>query len=335
MIQENEDVLNNIFEVKNESGTYKTWSVEFIKSHVIEFLKEKYPDSLILSELNKIDLTIFDNKNNEIIPVEIQKSTIFRNKGKYIFNHAEFEDSIRRQLNYNIKYSNICWFFFDAEYLRYLQSGNIKRNAIIDMEWIIELMEENKLKVFSIKYDGLVKELTTRDFDFIKISENEIVLNKNKLKIFRNVVNGYNFNQDEISKFYFLFSNRNKNTEENSSIGFFTKSDNKRCKLYGNILQSIASLVEINNLLDMNSKNRNDRYYATYLGIFEVISNHNSGKIGNHMKFVDKFDVCKYFPGYLRREKIWDVYKDREMGGNFFSELCIGRFINIKSLLDY
>lgn len=96
-IIENTEKLNNngIVEVKYENGIYKTWTVTLVRPLITKFLKEKYPDSLIISEFGKIDITVFDNILNDQIPVEIQKTPIGSNR----FVHCRFEDSIRRQVD--------------------------------------------------------------------------------------------------------------------------------------------------------------------------------------------------------------------------------------------
>ncbi len=336
---EENDNKNNINEICINNIIYKTWSVELIRPFITNFLKEKYPKSLILSEINKIDILLLDNESNEIIPVEIQKTPIDYRNGS-CFRHAGFEDMIRRQLEDNIENYEKCWFFFDSEYLRFLQSKDVGKNTSINMTWLVKLMKENKLKVFVMRYDGIVTELTTKDFDFLKnISQTCIIgyenddriLNRNKLKILKNVLHGYNFTQKEIHKFENDFKNSN---EEKRNI-YFIKSGDKRCNLYGYILQTITTLKRVNEILDMNNSDPADRRYATCIGVFEIIGNHASGQRGHHMKFVDKFDICKYFPGYLRREKHWLTYKGNELDGKTVSNMCGGMYRNSSTLFDF
>lgn len=254
--------------------------------------------------------------------------------------HTEFENSIRKQLDDNIDSYKICWFFFDSEYLRYLQSKNIKKTISINMTWFTKLMKENKLKAFSIKYDGLVKELTSKDFDFLKYMSNtcpigyendERILNRNKLKIYKNIIKCYNYNQEEIDNFYKI---PKVVGEKYTSI--FTKSNEERRRLYGYILYSMSHLSVINKGLSMNieasTEFKNFKFNSAYLKIIEIIG--NSG-YKDQIKIVDKFDICKYFPGYVRREKLWLVYKNKVMSYNVFYDLCIGRFLNHKTIFDF
>jgi len=332
---------NEFIEVKYENETYKIWKVKFIRPKITEFLKkEKYPDSLIVYELNQIDITIFDYESDSIVPVEIQKTSTFKSKYKknyYSINHSGFEDRIRRQIENNIKEYDKCWFFMDLEYLRYLQSGNLKKNISIDMTWLIKLMNENKLKAFAIKYDGLVKELTVEDFKFIELTEDQKVLNRNKLKIYINIIRNLKFDDNEINKFYIILDNENK--QHNWKEEFRNNSgDNKRRELYGWILYSMSDLSAINEILNMNSKIINYNYFRNikrclfYIGIFDVVEYRNNGYITT---FIDKFDICKYFPGYMRNKKQWDGYKGNNLTHSTFTMIANGSLKQHKTMLDF
>jgi len=313
---------NGIVEVRYGNEVYRTWKVEFIRPLTIKFLKGKYPESIVIRELNNIDITIIDKKTDEIIPIEIQKTPLIHAR----FNHSEFEKEIRKGIEDNIENYDICWFFMDSEYLRYLQSENVGKGTSVNLTWVIDLMRGCKLKVFTIKYDGTVKELTTKDFDFLKnisqtcsIGENsdERILNRNKLKIFKNVIIECNFNQKEIDNFYLNFNNRISN--EKDAISFFKKSNNDRCKLYGYILMSIGNLPSINIIMDMNGFDNATKRNLVYLRIFDVVGTCGHGNV---VRFVDKFDICKYFPGYLRNKKQWDSYKNLNV--NLTHETLVG-----------
>ena len=328
-----EDVQINeydgIIEVKYRNEIYKTWKVKFIKPFVIKFLKEKRPYSLIAPEIDKIDTTVFDNETDDIIPVEIQKTSLSNRK----FNHTDFERAIRKQIEANIKYSGKCWFFFDSEYLRYLQSNNLSSGSDIDMAWFVELMKENKLKAFTIRYDGLVKELIIKDFDYIKLSEDQITLYTNKLKIYRNVMLNYKFTQEEIDKYLVDF---NDNHDINDGLSkHCTKSIDDRCKLYGNILYAIGNLNGINNILNMNYCNINhnhDKSNTIIFGIFDVVGIHKQAYL---IRFVDKFDICKYFPGYIRNREQWNGYKGNNLTHSTFTMIANGSLKHQKSMMDF
>jgi len=330
---ENVNDQNGIVEVKYGNEVYKTWTVELIRPLITKFLKEKYLDSFIVNELNHIDITVFNNISKDIIPVEIQKTPIKSSGG---FRHANFEDLIRRQIEDNIENYNICWFFFDSEYLRYLQSDNVGKNTSINMTWFIKLMKDETLKAFTIKYDGTVTGLTTKDFDFLKnvsqtcqigYDNDERILNRNKLRIFHNVIKGYNFTQEEITQFENAFYNRmNKNIANHQ---FLKKSNNKKCILYGHILDTISRLLSINQLLCCNIKQNeelNVRYGVT-LCLFEQ-NNFNGKSKHSRICFSDKYNIAQYFPGYIKNKELWDYCKNKQrvFTINDFSGLVTGTF---------
>ncbi len=338
---------NKIVEVKYGNEIYKTWKVEFIRPLITKFLNNKYPNSSIVREINKIDITIFDNKSNNIIPVEIQKTPIDKRSTKIYFLHTQFEQFIRKQLEDNIENYEKCWFFFDSEYLRFLQYGIVGKSTSINLTWLVNLMKEESLKVFTIRYDGIVKELTTKDFDFLKevsqtcsigYDNDERVLNRNKLKIFHSVIKGYNFTQEEITNFENEFDNRG-DTKYVKSTDYFHNSNDERCKLYGSILSVFRNLSIINNILSCNCSKH--VVYCITLGILYQnefrADNHNS-----YIKFIDKFDVAKYFPGYIKNKEMWDYckIKQRLFSSNEFYGIIEGTFNyefikKQSSLLDY
>ncbi len=192
---------NNGNGIVNLNG-YIFWSkAEIVKPYIMKYLKDTFINALIIYEFNKIDIVIL----GENIPVEIQSKNVRLNqRNSYQLSHAEFEDRIRRQIEDNITNYSKCWFFFDSEYFRYLQNSTLNKNTSIDMSWFVKYIKEEKLKVFTIKYNGLVKELTIDDFNFLEEihSNDEICLDTNKLKIYKNVLKGYNFTQKEIDDYY-------------------------------------------------------------------------------------------------------------------------------------
>ncbi len=328
--------LNQIKEINIDGIIYKIWSIKWITPYLIKYIKETYPDGLVCP-FNRIDFVIFDNKTGDIIPVEIQRTILNRNH----FGHSQFEGAIRKQLEDNIENYEKCWFFLDEEYLKYLHNGIKRKDISINMDWLVLYMKDYKLRTFSINYDGVVKELTTKDFKFLEQISNTCmisydsdnrILNRNKLKMFINVMKGYEFNQEEIDKYQKDYIENSDKKKSQASGDFFRKSKNIRCKLYGYILQSLNCLITINNCLDMDSTNRHDKYHATVLGIFEVIGHSCHG---NTIKFTDKFDICKYFPGYLRQEKKWNFYRGNSIAANTFTDIINGVYKNNKSLMDY
>ena len=319
-VQLSNDVLNGTVEVKYGNEIYRTWKVEFIRPLITKFLKGIYPESLIIRGLT--DIVVFDGKSDDIVPSEIQKTPILKSKERYFFSHTEFEDRIRRQLEDNITSYGKCWFFFDSEYLRYLQTKSLGSTVSINLIWLVKLMRENTLKAFVIKYNGEVRELTTKDFEFLKnvsstcsigYENDERVLNRNKLKIKKNVLFGYNFKQEEISQFESEFDCRVDEKEKIYGImDYCIKNKNKRCKLYGDITQAINSLSIINNILSCTVESVHIRtVYGVMLGLFH--QNEFRGHNPNvRIQFVDKFNIAQYFPGYLRNKEMWDYCKEKE-----------------------
>jgi len=311
---------NEIVEVIYGNETYKTWKVEFIRPLIIKFLKNKFPDSLIVREINQIDITMFDNLSINKIPIEIQRTPLITSKNKNkTFGHSEFERKIRAQIDINIENYGKCWFFMDSEYLRYLQNDNIGKNASIDLTWLIKLMKEKTLNIFAIRYDGLVKELVIKDFGFLKnISQlcqigcdnDERILCRNKLEIYYNIINKCKFTQEEITQFEYEFDKRN-NKDEHHSSRFYMKSENERCKLYGNIMNSISDLSTTNDILSCTITKNLYTTHAVTLGLFDQNEFHGFNN-NARIQFVDKFDIAQYFPGYIRNKEMWDYCKKKQ-----------------------
>ncbi len=94
--------VNKNDEIVNFNG-YIFWRyVEKVMPFIKNYLRTKFPNSLILHEFNRIDIIVLD----EEIPIEIQTT-------RYIseLHNADFEDRIRRQIEDNIENYGKCWFF--------------------------------------------------------------------------------------------------------------------------------------------------------------------------------------------------------------------------------
>lgn len=318
------------FKIKNE--VYGIWSVNHIKHYLLIFLKEKVPNSIISQEINDIDFIIINNENDDINPVELQRTIVGGNKGG--FQNSQLEKSIRKQIDDNIKSYGKCWLFFDSEYFRYLNNGKFNKTVNLDMNWCIDYMKENKLKVFTIRYDGLVTELFVKDFEFLEQinSDDEIILNINKLKIYRNVLKGYRYSQIEIDNYYeerdkLIFENKDKE----SIRDLLSKSENVRNVLHAKIINALTTLPGINKVLNMEMVERRRLFEAGYLEIFELVNSYSNKST---MKFVDKFDICQYFPGYVRNKEIWNKYKNCNLLSDQLNALCNGKYKNVKEIGD-
>jgi len=99
-------IQNGIIDVKYGNNIYKIWNIKHITQQTIDFLKNNYPNSLILPEINHIDFTIFDNNSDDIIPIEIQKTPLMGASHK--FSHAQYENLIRKQIEDNIENYEKC-----------------------------------------------------------------------------------------------------------------------------------------------------------------------------------------------------------------------------------
>lgn len=331
---------------------YNFWThADYMKPCIIKFLKDRFLGKVVVRELNMIDLSIPE----ENLPIEIQ-ATVVTTLGYPTF--ARFEKDVRDQIDQGVIYG-ISWLFFDSELLRSMK--NAGRGMSINMDWFRKLMKEEKLKVFTVSYDGIIEEKQYGDFDFlayvsqtcpVAAGTDDAILNKNKMKIYTNVRKLYNFTQDDIDKFYdawrkYCDINNIDRTDRNDKFyEFLRKQKDERSKLYGNVLHDISNLPTINDLLI--SKTAKDstkwiataKHYASILGIFDVYggSSHNATTI-----FVDRANICQYFPGYVRNKEMWDYLKESKMELNRrqFDAIVEGRInpldwkITIEEKLNY
>ncbi len=312
-----DDIVNKKDGLINFNGFVFWNKAKIVKPYVKQYLREKFPNSLIIRELNQIDLVDL----NENLPIEIQ-STPSSNIG---IKNSYFEDLIRRQIEDNIENYERCWFFFDSEYYRYLKD-TIHDKLSMNLDWFAKYVKENKLKVFTVKYDGIINELNYEDIGFIKkvsntckieYNEDSRILNRNKLKIMNNILKGHKFTQEEIDRFIADFDNR-ENESNNNLCQFLTKEKDKRKQIYGYVLQALGNLESINNILDMKQNyGKGEKRFARNIGIFKIYGLGN----GSKTEFKDEFNICQYFPGYLRRSEFWSKLKDGHYTDTLLREL--------------
>ncbi len=335
--QDNENQYNEGIVKINQNGIeYTVWTMaDFIKPYIVKFLKDKFPGMLIVRELNKIDLTIPEDN----LAVEVESTHLI---GTH-FSYSGWENSIRCQIEQNINNYGRCWFFFDSEFLRAMR--NASRGISVNMDWFRKLMKEEKLKVFTVSYDGIIEDKEYNDFDFlsemsktcqIASKTDDMILNNNKMKIYINVIKGYGFSQTEIEKFdndfveYCRLNKINDKSKNDTKKQFLGKENDERSSLYGKILCAIGNLPGINQLLDKKSNNKTAKYHAKFLGIFYVGGPNNFPIT----KFIDIFDICKYFPGYLRNKGTWDKLKGHNLNARQFDNVVTGR-TDVINGLDY
>lgn len=322
-----------------ENGIYKLngytfWSkVEVVENYVMNDLKEKFPNSLIVPELNRIDLAVI----SENLPVEIQTTQVSNDA----VHHTQFEDKIRKQIEDNIENYEKCLFYFDAEYYRYLNES-ASSNTSINLDWLAKYVKENKLKIIAVKYNGEIKELKYEDLSFIRKLSNTCkieyesdkrILNRNKLKIINSILIGHKFTQNEIHNFTYDYNTR---TDKASSMSnFLMKEKDERKNIYGRISYSMGHLEWINDILNMNENyEKGGKRLGSHLGIFKL---YGHGGSDNRMEFKDYFNICQYFPGYTRNEKIWNElrygsFSDRQLRDIFFVK---NKQNKQKTMVDY
>lgn len=313
-------MLEEIDGIVRKDG-YVFWNnVSVVDDYVFKFIRNKFPDSLILPEFNLVDWTVIDKD----LPIEIQ-STIVNNKSKTI-SHSQFEEHIRQQLEQNIKNSGRCWFFFDGEYLRYLQNAATGAMSI-NFDWFYRLMKENKLNVFTVIYDGKIEEKSCEDFGFIKklsrtcelaIDEDSRILERNLLKITTNVSNYYGITTEEMVELRKKFNERNHDdTKYHFRDWLHREEGTDREKIISDIYRSLFSLNMINMGFDCkvpDDKNiSNITVRFSMLGLTERLYGRNQNVI---KRFVDLPNISQYFPGYIRNKEKWDYLKESKTNLN-------------------
>lgn len=333
-----EDSRDGIIRVMQNGIEYTVWTrADIVTRYIKDCLKKRFHGKLIIRELNKIDLSIPE----ENLPIEIQATIAGPNRISY----AQWEKVIRSQIEQNIINYDRCWFFFDSELLRCIQ--NAGKQMSINMDWFRKLMKEEKLKVFTVSYDGIIEHKEYKDFDIlseksqtcpIAAETDDMTLNGNKMKIFANVTKGYIFTQEEIDKFDNDYRSLKVNEIDNVSkkggmCDFLIRQNDERAKLYGYVLHAIGSLPIINQLLNREC-NKDGQYsgirFAKILGIFNT-EGHSKKVI---TEFIDRFDICKYFPGYLRNKEIWNKLKGHNLNTRQFGNIVEGKSDVIKGI-DY
>lgn len=314
---------------------YAWWyDVRVVDNYIFEFIKNKFPKSLILPEFDQIDWFVID----ENLPIEIQSTiTHLRVTGSRDNSplHSEFENKIRRQLEQNIINYDKCWFFFDTDYLKYLQNDLFK-NASINLDWFYKFIKDEKLKVFTCSYDGKIEEKSCKDFNFIlkfsstcRLSEEQDsrILQRNKAKIANNVFKYYEITTEEMIELRIKFNKRDNNEINDGDLRrwLLRKERNEREKMIGNIYTSLVSLDIINIGFGCKIVNVSDvSPYFNYLGLTEKLYGNNQNVI---KRFIDKHNISQYFPEYIRNKEKWDYLKESNMKINVrqFAAILTGK----------
>lgn len=308
--------MSDIIEFKG----YTFWhNVDMVENYLWDYLENKFPDSIIFPELFGADFVVL----NENIPVEVQSTMLINHEkgtenARTSPNHTQFELCIEKQIKQNVNYFGVCWFFFDSEYLRYLQN-ELTRRTRINLDWLYQLMKEGKVRAFTISHDGIITEISHKAFNFLnevsmtcKVGQNEDyrVLDRNKFKIISNVLKGYEFTSEELFNFKEDFIKSGQNIFNN---WLQRNGSSDRETLFGSILRSCGSLEFINQILDCaddgTKLTRSNKYLLTILGLFEV----EGEARGAVTSFKDKFEIANFFPGYEKNKTIWNYLRTNEI----------------------
>jgi hypothetical protein len=301
---------------------YTFWyDVSVVDDHIFQYLCNKFPNGLVVPEFCEIDYFVLQQN----LPVEIQSTML---KPSLTPAHSGFEKTIRQQLEQNINNYGKCWFFFDSEYLRYLQT-DIEKNISINYDWFYKLMREEKLKVFTVSHDGKIEERNTKEFEFIRKfsstcvleeNEDERVLQRNKSKIMYNILKGMNIKSEDMVKLRNkLLQIKKENNLKGTFWQFTSFIDDETERSICNIYRMLGGeLTTINRALDCKiDECDNDRdksmvlWYLDVLGITEITW---GGKGQNSLRrVVDKSNDFQHFPGYVRNKDKWNYLKDGKM----------------------
>lgn len=319
---------------------YTFWhNVGVVENYVWDYLENRFPDSIVFPELFRADFVLL----NENIPVEIQSTILlFSKKGtdnaRIIISHTQFELSIEKQIKQNVNRFGVCWFFFDSEYLRYLQN-ELTRAARINLDWLYQLMNEGKVRAFTISHDGIITEISHKAFNFLngismtcKVGHNEDyrILDRNKFKIVSNILEGYDYTSEEL----FNLKRDFIKSGQKEFIGWLLREGcPQRDRLFGNILRSCGNLELINQILDCaddgTKLTRSNKSLLTTLGLFEV-----KGKSrGAVTSFKDDFGIAKFFPGYEKNKTMWNHLRTNEITLETLRKI-ITRKIDISNVIN-
>jgi len=313
-------------------GDYIFWRyADDVRDYIFESLEKEFPDAFIIDELDRIDISVLD----ENLPIEIQ-ATPFRNHSPLI---AEFEDRIRRQTEQNVVISGQCRLFFDDALLRYIKKG-LGTNVSINLDWLYRYMKEDKVRIFTITYDGIIREMNDEDFSFLlKVSmtckkgeEDDLrIIQRNKLKIALKSLRGHGFTTGEIKNLHKAYYGRNdkkdkKTKDFNAWLVREGHSDRElECR---HLYNAISNLPMVNKILSCCC---DDKSIGTgvmsgfYLGLFvrnreDIHANDKTIRI----HFADIYGIAQHIPGYLRKKELWNFLRTHPVNQKTFYAIIRG-----------
>ena len=302
-----------------------------VRHYIFEYLEKEFPEAFIIDELDRIDISVLD----ENLPVEIQ-STMFRRHSPLI---SAFEDDIRRQIEQNVAISGRCWLFFDDALLRYIERG-LGANVSISLDWLYKYMKEEKVRIFTITYDGIIRDVNDEDFNFLlKISttckkgedDDLRIIQRNKLKIALNAFRGHGFVGSDIKKLHVAYYNREDKKDEKTkdfNAWLVREGHSDRELECRHIYNAISNLPTVNKILSCccNDKSIGTGVMSAFsLGLFErnnkdVHANDKSIRI----HFTDIYSIAQYIPGYSKKKDLWDFIRTHPVSQKTFYAIIRG-----------
>lgn len=207
-----------------------------------------------------------------------------------------------------------------------------KKNISLNIDWLYQLWKSEKIKIFTITYDGVIREMSKDDWNFLsKVSYNDTDVQKNKASIFCNILKVYGFTTEEFTDLYNPYRSI-KDKIYNDFESYLRRKDSTQREIqYANIIKSMRGITNIDNSLYGNidqilfSKGANVIQDSVMLCLFERNDvNPHSNQMRIH--FSDKYNIAKYFPGYVKNKELWDYLKTRWLNKNEFYGVVNGSY---------
>lgn len=302
---------------KNKKEEY--WYPEDVRPYIIKYLKDRFPDSIIRQESNFIDIMVL--RSIDSVPVEIQK-TYIRSDVPLL---KRFENDIRNQVEQNVDISGKCWLFLDAKFLEYLKN-TFSKYISLNMKWLYLYYKEEKVKIFSITREGLIKELKEEDMVILTkfgISE----LDRNRANIEYNILKWKMFSTDEINSLYKKY--KENRSESIKFDQWLTREDSSdREKEYGYICQTLGQLNYINDALSCElSRNEKVTIFLRRTGLIHRNGGGTNDKFAR-ITFVDNPNIAQYFSGYIKNKELWDYLRVHPVDTRTFHTIVRGEYPN-------
>jgi len=293
------------------------WTVEEIRHYIIDELKNRFPNSIIMRELSSIDIMIL--KEDGCIPVEIQKTYAIGNRTSI----SSFEDRTRRQIERNINIYDICWLFLDNNFLEHLMHTS-SRTVSFDMRWLYKYYREGKVNIFSITRDGIIKELKDEDLNILtKFTIND--LSKNKSSIVYNVLKWKGFTTEEINEIYSNFERYNMHSIKK---WLHAKGRTQREREFGTVYSAFDNLYGIESILNCSAPDNNSlRFYMSSCRTIGLFSSDYYDKYKSTI-FTDELDIAKYFDGYENNKELWEYIREYPVDNRTLNMIVKGKYPN-------